>query len=107
MAANENHRNARDVITDYETAILTIGTTEVPLRVGGSNLDNRKQLIIINDATALIFVSDVTPFTIGLGNKITVFSGEAITIDVSDQAGKTWYAKTDEITTQIRIAEVR
>lgn len=97
----------RDVVNEYLTATITISSTETPLHVGAGNLNDRKQLVIINDGTVLFYVADETPFTIGVGNKITVFSGESITIDVSDQAGKTWYAKTDDITAQIRIAEVK
>lgn len=104
----EMARNPRLVVNEYHTAVLTIGTTEVPLRVGAQNLNDRKQLIVYNDATAVLYLADEAPFTIGdVGNKIVLFGGQAVTINVNDLAGKTWYAKTEYPTVKVLIAEVK
>lgn len=48
--------NFSDVINEaYETASLTIGTTQVEAKTGGSALENRQELIIFNNSQNDIF----------------------------------------------------
>lgn len=43
------------VISDYVSAVKSVGTTEVLAAVGGSNLSGRQEVIIYNDSSSVIY----------------------------------------------------
>ena len=89
---------------------VTLTTTAQDLFVGVDILADRKQLLVINDSSKLVYLNKFTPFTLD-GNNMIAFSGENITydlgIDIDTGLPMRIYARTAEGTTKIRIFEVK
>lgn len=104
-----HHRNARDNINEVRAGAVTITNTEKQLSVEAEDFPRRKQLAVVNDSSGLFFISDETPFTIGIGSKFTIFGGEALILNIDPDRPVTWFAKTDDpgISLSIRVVEIR
>lgn len=105
-----NHRNADKAIQEIKIGKIRITDTETELKVGENPLSGRKELIVINDSSTLIYLNDRPEFDIEEGT-IIAYSGEMITfkLNPTPKGGmiKRIYAKLDEGEIDIRIVEVK
>jgi hypothetical protein len=84
---------------------ISVGTTEVELKVGATPLAGRFQVALINDSSYFVHVAFTNPFT--LSQSFQAFSGEAIIFDLDPATVTNVYMKTAEGTAIIRIAEIK
>jgi hypothetical protein len=81
---------------------ISVGTNATDLKVGGSNLTNRRNLTLRNNGTNTIFIGSGTNVT--TSNGFPVKSGETLTLPVSEDL--TIKAITSTGTVDTRILEV-
>lgn len=90
---------------DIDFGHIVLTTTETELMVGASALDARKAIIVENDSSSFIYISDTLPFV--LANALLLMSGESIIITLDPSTYKPFYARTEYVTTDVRIYELR
>lgn len=99
-------------IKDVVVGEVALTTTPVECKVGATILDGRSQLVVMNDASNLVYLHDNASFTPGIDQDvITLLSGQEITFDVRpyplDGVPVRIYAAVNEIPTSIRVMEVK
>lgn len=108
---HSHHRNVRSAVKEMIGANLTITTTATELKAGVDILKGRTTIFIINDSSKIIEINTNPGLTYGGGN-IVVFSGEVLTFDFEPNPGvgvapTRLYGIVDEVSTSIRIVEVK
>lgn len=63
------------VISDYQSAVKTIGTSQTLAAVGVANLSNRQELMIYNDSLSTIFYGPSGVTTTGSTKGISIYPG--------------------------------
>lgn len=106
-----HHRNARSVVNDMVGANLTITTTATEIKSGVEILKGRSEVYVINDSSKIIELNTDPDLVYGTGN-IVVFSGEVIRFEFNPNPGAgveptRLYAIVDEVSTTVRIVEVK
>ena len=72
-----------DVVNiDYQSGVKTVGTTEVLVAAGGSNLDDRQEVIIYNDSKAIVYLGPTGVATSGSSKGIPIEPKETLNIQV-------------------------
>lgn len=111
----KHHRNApmevyilgNFISADTIQGAITITSATVELKLGATPLAGRKQVILINDSSALVYVSFKTPVNLAAGEYFILFSGETIYMDLEPENITPVYARTDDYSTSIRLSEVK
>jgi len=111
MNGYSHHRSAGDFVSNMLVKNITIGTTEIELKVGDSILYGRKLLVAVNDSSSLVYVSYLPTFTVGGSDCYVIYSGAIVEISLNpnppDGVDSTRvYAKLEEGETTIKIVEV-
>lgn len=101
-----HHRNALPFYSEHVVGKPLVGTTEKEMAAGVTSLKNRKALVIVNDSSGLLYLSNQPTFNISEG-AIIVFSGEAIQFDFDPEIETKIFGKTTELTLEIRCLEVK
>lgn len=86
---------------------MTISPTTTEIKVGVSRLANRKQLYVLNDSSSLCYINFTNPIVINDRNYVTLLSGEEVVFTLDPTVDEAIYIRTEEITTDIRIIEVK
>ena len=92
-------------LNDFVVANIAISTTETEVKVGATPFERRTGIILVNDSSYFIYAQNYTPFSIS--TSITIFSGEAIFIDIDPANDTRYYVKMEFGSSEMRIYELR
>jgi hypothetical protein len=72
--------------TGYSSAVVTIGTSQIEIKVGGSRDEKRQRVLIYNASTSIIFYGPSGVTTSGATRGIPLFRRQIAVIPVGDVA---------------------
>lgn len=99
-------RSAPEGMKEFRSQFVEVTTDPTILLSGTDPLDNRKQLIVVNDSSGVIYIKPNNPPNLENGDYLMVLPGQNIIFTTEKEKPFELYGMTEFGTTKIRVMEV-
>lgn len=86
MALGFNPDRADTNETGYVSAILSVGTSQVEIKAGGSRLTGRQLVVVYNDSSNTVYFGPSGVTTSGSTKGVPVAKGQMVSVPIGNQA---------------------